>query len=154
MDCWGPPWWFGALKLVPVLDFWRKLVILGHVGKGPNLTLELISVHPTIQGGPNNGLEELEPNRSHLNHFPTGYAQYSNFCLFSCRFCLINNLITWWVCMTTFSASFLLSTIAPIRPTSTWRKNYWSRIMKLVIIHKATSGADGWDWNYLHIKWW
>ena len=49
----GPP---------PKKAFLGKLVILGQVGNGQNLTLELISVHQTIKGDPNNGLDELEPN--------------------------------------------------------------------------------------------
>ena len=41
----------------------------GHVGNGQNLRLELISVHQTIKGDPNNGLDELEPTQSYLNHY-------------------------------------------------------------------------------------
>ena len=47
------------------------MTIFKHVGNGQNVPLELISVHQTITGDPNNGLDELEPNRSYLNHFPT-----------------------------------------------------------------------------------
>ena len=43
---------------------------------------------PWFKGDPNNGLDELEPNRSYFNHIPSWYAQYSHFYLFSCRFCL------------------------------------------------------------------
>ena len=63
------------------------MVIFKHVGQ--NVSLELVSVYQTIIGDPNNGLDELEPNRSYLNHFPTWYAQYSHFYLFSCHFRLI-----------------------------------------------------------------
>ena len=48
-----------------------ELIIFKHVWNGPNLALELISVHQT-----HNGLDELQPNRSYLNHIPTWYAQY------------------------------------------------------------------------------
>ena len=48
-------------------SFWRILVFLGYLGNDQNLTLELISVHQTIMWGPNNGLNELESNRSYLN---------------------------------------------------------------------------------------
>ena len=40
---------------------------IGHFGNDQNLTLELISVHQTIMGDPNNGLDELESNRSYSN---------------------------------------------------------------------------------------
>ena len=42
------------------------MVIFKHVGNGQNVSLELISVHQTIMGDPNNGLDELEPNQSYL----------------------------------------------------------------------------------------
>ena len=48
----------------------------GHVG---NVRLELISVHQTIKGDPNNGLDELEPIRSYLIHFPTLYSKLLHF---------------------------------------------------------------------------
>ena len=51
----------------------------GHVGNGQNLRLELISVHQTIKGDPNNGLDELEPIRSYLSHFPTWYSKLVHF---------------------------------------------------------------------------
>ena len=52
-DVWSSWWWFGALKLVPVLDFghfrhapkWPispQMVIFKHVGNGQNVSLELI----------------------------------------------------------------------------------------------------------------
>ena len=51
--------------------FGGKLAIFKHVGNGQNLRLELISVHQTIKGDPNNGLDELELNRTYLSHFST-----------------------------------------------------------------------------------
>ena len=95
-----PKLFFDLLKSVPVLDFgpyrhapkWPispKMAIFKHVGNNQNVSQELISVHQTIKGDPNNGHHELEPNRSYLNHFPTWYAQYSHFYLFSCHFRLI-----------------------------------------------------------------
>ena len=48
-----------------------KMTIFKHVGNGQNVSLELVSVYQTIMGDPNNGLDELEQNRSYLNHFPT-----------------------------------------------------------------------------------
>ena len=64
------------------------MVIFKHVGYGQNVSLELISVHQTIMGDPNDGLDELEPTRSYLNHFPTWYAQYSHFTCFLVIFAL------------------------------------------------------------------
>ena len=57
--CWGPPWWFGALKSVPVIHFGRfrhawkwtfggKLVIFKHVAKGRQGAPRVAKV----QGGP------------------------------------------------------------------------------------------------------
>ena len=78
---WGHPWWFDALKSIPVIHFghfwnaWKwsllgKLVILGHFGNDQNVSLELISVHQTIKGDPNDGLDKLKLNRSYVNHIP------------------------------------------------------------------------------------
>ena len=69
---WGPTLWFDALKSVPVLDFghfrrapkWPispKMAIFKHVGNGQNVTLELISVHQTINGDPNKWAMRLVP---------------------------------------------------------------------------------------------
>ena len=76
-------------------QFPPKITIFKHIGNCQNVSVELISVHETIMGDPNNGLDELEPNRSYLNHFPTWYAQYSHLCLFSCSFCLIDIYFFW-----------------------------------------------------------
>ena len=65
-----------------------KMAIFKHVGNGQNVSLELISVDQTIMGDPNNGLDELEPNQSYLNHFPTWYEQYGHFYLFLVIFAL------------------------------------------------------------------
>ena len=54
----GSPKWIHTVAL---------MTIFKHFGNGKNLTLELISVHQTILGDPNNGLNELESNRSYLN---------------------------------------------------------------------------------------
>ena len=56
---------------------------------GKNASLELISLHQTIKGDPNDGLDELEPDRSYLNHFPTWCAKCIHSYLFPCRFFLI-----------------------------------------------------------------
>ena len=40
-------------------QFPHKIVIFKHVGNGQNVSLELISVHQTIMGDPNNGLDEF-----------------------------------------------------------------------------------------------
>ena len=37
-----------------------------------------------IKGDPNNGRDELEPNRSYLNHISTWYAKLSNFYMYFC----------------------------------------------------------------------
>ena len=69
----GPPCWFDALKSVPVIHFGHfrnaeklsllgKLVTLRHFRNDQNLTLELISVHQTINVDLNDGLYEFEPN--------------------------------------------------------------------------------------------
>ena len=54
----GSPKWIHTVAL---------MTIFKHFGNGKNLTLELISVHQTIMGDPNNGQNELESNRSYLN---------------------------------------------------------------------------------------
>ena len=66
-----------------------KMFIFKHVGNGQNVTQELISLHQTIKGDPNDGLDELEPDRSYLNHFPTWCAKCIHSYLFPCRFFLI-----------------------------------------------------------------
>ena len=48
-----------------------RLAILGHFGNDQNGSLELISMHQTIKGDPNDGLYELKPTQSFLNHIPT-----------------------------------------------------------------------------------
>ena len=84
---WG---WLDALKPVPVLDVghfrnapkWPispKVTIFKHFRNGQNVSLELISVHQTIKGDPNDGLDKLKPNRSYLNHIPTWYSKSNNF---------------------------------------------------------------------------
>ena len=89
---WGHLWWFDPLKSIPVIHFghfrnaWKwsllgKLVILGHFGNDQNVSLELISVHQTIKGDPNDGLDKLKPNRSYLNHVPTWYSKSNNFAI-------------------------------------------------------------------------
>ena len=75
-----------CLKMV---IFGGKLVILGNFRNGQNASLELISLHQTIKGDPNDGLDELEPDRSYLNHFPTWCAKCIHSYLFPCRFFLI-----------------------------------------------------------------
>ena len=60
-------------------SFWGKLVILGHFGNDQNVSLELISVHQTIKGDPNDGLDKLKPNRSYSNHILTWYSKSNNF---------------------------------------------------------------------------
>ena len=54
---------------------------------GKNASLELISLHQTIKGDPNDGLDELEPDRSYLNHIPTLNAKFTCFYPFLGRFC-------------------------------------------------------------------
>ena len=54
----GSPKWIHTVAL---------MTIFKHFGNGKNLTLELISVHQTIMGDPNNGQNEFESNRSYLN---------------------------------------------------------------------------------------
>ena len=54
---------------------------IGHFGNDQNLTLELISVHQTTKRDPNNGLDELEPIWSYLNHIPTLFAKNTIFYL-------------------------------------------------------------------------
>ena len=87
---WGHLWWFDPLKSIPVIHFghfrnaWKwsllgKLVILGQFGNDQNVSLELISVHQTIKGDPNDGLDKLKPNRSYLNHIPIWYSKLNNF---------------------------------------------------------------------------
>ena len=47
---------------------------IGHFGtfrKWPKSYIGTDSVHQTIKWDPKDGLDELEPNRSYLNHFPT-----------------------------------------------------------------------------------
>ena len=68
---WGHLWW---------------LAILGQFGNDQNVSLELISVHQTIKGDPNDGLDKLKPNRSYLNHVLMWYSKSINLPL---KFCLI-----------------------------------------------------------------
>ena len=56
---------------------------------------------------------------------PGSEASFSDFCDFVCLFGrkrIFSQESTWCVCITTFSASLLLSIISPIRPISTWNK--------------------------------
>ena len=87
---WGHPWWFDALKSIPVIHFghfriapkWPispKVTIFKHFGNGQNVSLELISVDQTIKGDPNGGLDKLKPNRSYSNHILTWYSKSNNF---------------------------------------------------------------------------
>ena len=61
------------LSRPPLGSLLGKLVIWGQFGNDQNVSLELISVHQTIKGDPNDGLDKLKPNRSYVNHIPTWY---------------------------------------------------------------------------------
>ena len=73
---WGPPWTLATLgDMLENGQFPPKW----PCRKWPTSTLELISEHQTIKGDPNNCLDELEPNRSYLSHFPTWYSKLGHF---------------------------------------------------------------------------
>ena len=69
---------YANCKYANCKSFRGKLVILGHFGNDQNVSLELISVHQTIKGDPNDGLDKLKPNRSYLNHILTWYSKLSH----------------------------------------------------------------------------
>ena len=51
-----------------------KMVIIGKL-----VIFEMILVHQTINGDPNDGQDESEPSRSYLNHIPTWYKKMGKF---------------------------------------------------------------------------
>ena len=84
--CWGPPWWFDALKSVPVLILAIfEMAILGEIGHFQACRQWSPRVVKSRQGSPRFkrdlrvGWDELEPNRSYLNHFPTWYSKLGHF---------------------------------------------------------------------------